>query len=516
MRRLPLPAGVVARGLLGLAVVCIVAVIVAVTVVHSPERARTAPVEPVADSPTSSMNLGMAFPADVYWNSPAETVADFDLAAGTAVRSVRLPVFWGLVQPTDARTYDWRVVDRLVADASARNLSILVSIGSTPAWAAAPGSTGPYAEPADPAAYGRFVSAVATRYRGAISAYEMWNEPNGTIFFDPRPDPVAYTGLLRAGYSAAKAADPTATVVGGALGAVIDSAVTANPVDFLRQMYDAGAGGSFDALSFHPYKYDLSLGSAWTMPNSPGQQLSAMRQLMIAHGDGSKKIWATEFGAPTTTLDEGRQSAVIADFVEKWAELPYAGPVFLFTARDRATGNGVDEDNFGLLRTDRSTKDAMWKVAELAHFGVPTTSEYREFRDAARPDPAWGEVLSPVVPVTRSGILGRYYQRAAVYRTPKGFITSPPPVAELIARADTYPTTEFDDGHQDVASGGRVYYSEATGTHLVGGGVIMAWTRAFGLAISDEVPQPNGGVKVTFERGVITWSPATGAMGMRS
>ncbi|GGF28669.1 cellulase family glycosylhydrolase [Williamsia phyllosphaerae] len=516
MRRSHLPVGGVGRGLLGVAVVCIVAAIVAVTLTHSSERPRAAPVGPAAGSPTSSTSLGVAFPADLYWNSPADTIADFDLAAGTSLRSVRLPVFWGLVQPTDSRTYDWRVVDRLIADASRRNLSILVSIGSTPAWAAAPGSTGPYAEPADPAAYGRFVSAVATRYRGTIAAYEMWNEPNGTIFFDPRPDPVAYTALLKAGYRAVKAADPNATVVGGALGAVIDSAVTANPVDFLQQMYDAGAGGSFDALSFHPYKYDLSLGSAWTMPNSPGQQLSAMRELMLARGDGAKKIWATEFGAPTTTLDEGQQSAVIADFLDKWAELPYAGPVFLFTTRDRATGNGMTEDNFGLLRTDRSTKDAMWKVAELAHFGVPTTPEYREFQDSAEPDPAWGEALSPVVPVTRSGILGRYYQRTAVYRTPKGFLTSPAPVAALIARADTYPTTEFDDGHQDVASGGRVYWSDATGTHLVGGGVVEAWTRAFGLAITDEVPQPNGGVKVTFERGVITWSPSAGAIGMRS
>jgi hypothetical protein len=54
----------------------------------------------------------------------------------------------------------------------------------------------------------------ADRYKGKISAYEVWNEPNGITFWNP-VDPVAYTRMLQTGYTAIKAADPSATVIGG-------------------------------------------------------------------------------------------------------------------------------------------------------------------------------------------------------------------------------------------------------------------------------------------------------------
>lgn len=506
-----------------LAVRAIVAssMLVAVGVAASPPvgvttRSITAAPRLVADEvSTAPTSLGLAFPADVYWDPRAATVATFDLAAAARLKTVRLPIFWGLVQPVDAGTYDWATVDRLVDDASSRGLGILASIGSTPVWAAAPGASGPYAKPADPAVFGRFAAAVAQRYRGKIGAYEIWNEPNGTAFYNPAPDAVSYTGLLKAGYRAIKDVEPTATVVGGALGAVVDSATTANPVEFLRQMYAAGAAGSFDAFSFHPYQYEVTFSAGWSIPNAPGQQLTAMRQLMIANGDSEKKIWATEFGVPTTTISESRQNEMIGDFTRKWKELPYAGPIFFFTDRDRATGNGVVEDNFGLLRTDRYAKDAMWTVAADAYLGVPTTDEYTRFQEQ-RPDPSWGQLLSPVVPVGRSGTMARFYQNVGLFGTRAGFIRSPAPVATRLAGLGVFPLTAFANGYQDIAGGGRVYYSSATGTHIVGGGVAAVWTPAYGLAVTDEVPQPGGEVRATFEHGYITWTVAAGGVATRT
>ena len=48
---------------------------------------------------------------------------------------------------------------------------------------------------------------VATRYKGKVSAYEVWNEPNGKVFWDPEPDAAQYTELLKAAYPAIKAAE---------------------------------------------------------------------------------------------------------------------------------------------------------------------------------------------------------------------------------------------------------------------------------------------------------------------
>lgn len=41
-------------------------------------------------------------------------------------------------------------------------------------------------------------------------------------------------------------------------------------------------------------------------------QLEAMRGLMAANGDGGKKIWATEYGEPTSSVDDATPSGCTA------------------------------------------------------------------------------------------------------------------------------------------------------------------------------------------------------------
>ena len=87
---------------------------------------------------------------------------------------------------------------------------------------------------------------------------------------------------------------------------------------------------------------------------------------VILTGDGGKKIWATEYGEPTSSVDEATQAAYLTDFLAKWRTLPYAGPAYVYTTRDRNTGSGNPDDTFGLYRTDWSPKPAQAAVAALA------------------------------------------------------------------------------------------------------------------------------------------------------
>jgi len=111
------------------------------------------------------------------------------------------------------------------------------------------------------AADAEFAGLAAQRYAGKVSAWAVWNEPNTVLFWAPAPDPVPYTNILKAAYPAIKAADPNATVVGGVLTWVTDYRnLTINPDSYLQQMdAAAGARGNFDALSYHPYQYDITL-----------------------------------------------------------------------------------------------------------------------------------------------------------------------------------------------------------------------------------------------------------------
>ena len=84
-----------------------------------------------------------------------------------------------------------------------------------------------------------------------------------------------------------------------------------NPLNFLEQMYANGARTSMDAVGWHPYNFPWGLRfftwSAWSQMYATSP---SARSIMKANGDGKKKIWVTEWGAPTGTSSEIRtQSA---------------------------------------------------------------------------------------------------------------------------------------------------------------------------------------------------------------
>ena len=88
-----------------------------------------------------------------------------------------------------------------------------------------------------------------------------------------------YAGLLKAAYPKIKAADGGALVLAGALGSVFSlGALTLDPVTFVEQMYAAGAKGSFDALSFHPYQYTTKFSEGGNLAFSPINQLNDVQE----------------------------------------------------------------------------------------------------------------------------------------------------------------------------------------------------------------------------------------------
>ena len=137
--------------------------------------------------------------------------------------------------------------------------------------------------------------------------------------------------------------------------------------------------------------------------------------------------------------------------------------------------------------------------------------DYFAQRFAQVTDPAYGEVLSPVYRATPS-VWAQTRAASTVYETPSGFLASPNAVAERARQYGVVPKAAFANGYQDMdsPSGMRVWWSPTTGAHVVGGGIVEAWTPQLGLATTDEVRE-GWGVRVTFEHGYITWQPFVGA-----
>jgi hypothetical protein len=91
--------------------------------------------------------------------------------------------------------YDWGALDLALEATRRHDLRVLLSVVRSPAWATAQGTGG---LPDDPAALGSFMGALAARYAGAVSAYEIWNEPNLAIEGGGQvPTPAHYLAALR-------------------------------------------------------------------------------------------------------------------------------------------------------------------------------------------------------------------------------------------------------------------------------------------------------------------------------
>jgi hypothetical protein len=103
-------------------------------------------------------------------------------------------VEWASVNPAPG-VYDWTRLDRLVARAKAAGVRrIIYTLAVTPPWAASKGKQAEQAPwlpegsnrpPADLVVWEQFVTALVTRYRGRINAYQIWNEPQLRWFWAP-------------------------------------------------------------------------------------------------------------------------------------------------------------------------------------------------------------------------------------------------------------------------------------------------------------------------------------------
>jgi hypothetical protein len=268
---------------------------------------------------------------------------------------VRFDLDWSNIQAQGPGQYDWSDYDRVVAAITAHGLRPLAILDFTPGWAQSSACSGSKScEPANPSDYGTFAAAAAAHYGPyGVRTWEIWNEPNNTAFFQPAADPVAYTALLKAGYNGIKGVEGNATVLTGGLAPESDSDGNLSPPDFVNGIYSAGASGYFDALADHPYTWPYS--PAYYMPGNAWDQMLTIRNIMVSHGDGGKKIWITEFGAPTggpgnvassgmTTAEGGDdhvtdalEARMATDAINTAASYPWMGGFFWYSYIDQGT-----------------------------------------------------------------------------------------------------------------------------------------------------------------------------------
>ena len=357
--------------------------------VVSDEKTTAAAPAPAALRERVGINVGSATiwePNDAVRRQALKAIAD------TGAHYVAMDMDWNSINGAGPNVWRWDATDLFVREARSYGLAIVAIAGYSPRWAepaSCPASALTHCLPASPEPYATFAREVAARYgsrsaipdlRNSIEAWQVWNEPNHVPFVQPTVDVAHYTAILKRAYVEFKAADPVATVIAGGTSPAPDAADGTDmaPVTFLKGIYANGGRGFFDAFGHHPYSFPCNplTDASW----NAFTQTRSLHDVMVANGDGGKKIWATEAGAPTAnnvnhgcaagpnvSLTEAQQAQWVTDYLKGWTQKfgSFTGPFIWFQIRDNGTNPSYADDHFGLLRRDFSPKPAYQRLAQL-------------------------------------------------------------------------------------------------------------------------------------------------------
>jgi hypothetical protein len=329
-------------------------------------RATTRATKPAAaiTNPFGRSMFGVAA-GGALQNEDATTLGkDLDADAAVGAKWLRIDINWAQIQASGSSSYNWTNIDAVVKGAESRGINVLGVIVYTPSWARPAGTSATYG-PA-PSTYAAFAQTAVAHYAAmGVHAYEIWNEENQVNAWTPAPSPSAYAALLKAAYPVIKAADPSATVVTGGLAPAPTDGTNYLPTDFLSGVYANGGGGSFDAVGAHPYCWPAMPGDpdGWSAWYQMYGAATSLRTIMVANGDGAKKIWGTEYGAPTngpsgTYVSTTAQASMVSKAFQLWSGYSWAGPLFVYQGRDQGTDTSTDENFYGFLNNDWTPKPA--------------------------------------------------------------------------------------------------------------------------------------------------------------
>jgi polysaccharide biosynthesis protein PslG len=245
------------------------------------------------------------------------------------VETIRVPLGWGDLQPSEGGAIQWGGVDATVERAALAGIDVLPTITGAPDWAVpsvkVPGGGGAKAPARLPAsgpaagAWKNLLIQAVQRYGPngqfwathpnvppkPIRSWQIWNEPNFK-FFLAKPNPADYGKLVKLSATALKSVDPGAKVVlaglfsqpkggryarlvGGKRKIVNRTNVNYFASYFLEQMYRTtpGVKSKFVGYSLHPYTGN------WRQLTP---SIEEVRRVMTANRDGGKGLWITELG----------------------------------------------------------------------------------------------------------------------------------------------------------------------------------------------------------------------------
>lgn len=196
-------------------------------------------------------------------------------------------VQWPLLEPVKGE-WDFSKLDQYVAMAEQHDVEILLPLGLSPRWASArPDEKSAYmlgnsAEPRDMEDWRNYVRVVATRYKGKIHHYELWNEVNLPMFYTGSPEKLV--ALAREMSAVLKEVDPSNVVVSASI-----TGDSNNAQDWFSQYLALGGGNYADVIGYHFYVPSQQ-------PEVIPQFVQEIKSIKSKYGYAKLPLWNTESG----------------------------------------------------------------------------------------------------------------------------------------------------------------------------------------------------------------------------
>lgn len=245
----------------------------------------------------------------------------------SGVRLIRQTFDWARLEPVPG-FFDFSVTDGFMLEAARAGIEVMPILFGAPDWGTSrpPGVTtrGTY-PPKDRFVFAAYAQAVAQRYgRGGtlwaqhpevparpIINYQVWNEPNLSIYWLPKISPLGYTRLLKQTAVAIRGVDRKARIV--LAGMPTDSHLGAKLPTYLDRLYTAHARGTFDVVAINAYA-----------PSSKKMigMLRDVRKVMDKRRDPNAGMWVTEFGwgvggpAGITRTSVSKQASLVSGAIK--------------------------------------------------------------------------------------------------------------------------------------------------------------------------------------------------------
>ena len=340
--------------------------------------------------PAPSGGGGFGYGVQAHEDTARVTQAINELGFGWLKQQVR----WEYVE-TSKGNYGWSGLDSLANTANAAGVKVMFSIVAAPAWAR--GGKSGIGPPDNYQDFANFVGAMAAHFKGRVQAYEIWNEQNLSREWEGAPLSASdYVRLLKGAYQAIKAADPNAIVVSGAPTptGINDGSWAIDDRTYLNQMYAAGLKFYCDAVGAHPSGYANPPDKLYTggdFDPSRGYDdhpsfffrntMEDYYRIMVANGDGGKRVWATEFGWATTSgmnvsanpgyefandINESQQADYIVRAFTWSRNWGHAGTMFLWNLNFwPAAGAENEMAKYGIVRGDWSPRPAFTALKNM-------------------------------------------------------------------------------------------------------------------------------------------------------